>query len=210
MAICIVEASAYEIRQALYGLMDDGEIQMRGERRSTEYAYNEVVDTEETVEEGEVKADPILKQNILAHITSARVVTIPQLIEKFDIARANIVLALRELEEEGEIYHEGVKKTSKYIHKDVPPSVADNIVKEIREEKKEERLVEKPIDELSALLRSNSAVYITFINETQRYELRAVSALQGGTKTLAFSNDAEEVCERMFDLTKGVVHESVI
>jgi transcription initiation factor IIE alpha subunit len=208
----LFEASAYDVRQALYSLMDDGEIQMRGEKRSTEYAYCEVIDTvNETEEEGERKADPVLKQNILAHIEASRIVTIPQLIEKFDTARPNIVLALRELEEEGEIYHEGIKKTSKYIHKNVSPSAAESIAKEIREEKKdEERAIEKPIDELSSLLRCNSAVYIIFIDGTQKYELRCVNALQGVTKTLFSSANAAEVCEQMFELTKGVAVELTV
>lgn len=207
----LFEATAYDVRQALYGLMDDGEIQMRGEKRSTEYAYCEVIDTEETTEEGEQKADPVLKQNILAHIEATRIVTIPQLIEKFDTARPNIVLALRELEEEGEIYHEGIKKTSKYIHKNVPPSATESIAKEIREEKKdEERVIEKPVDELSSLLRRNSAVYIIFIDQTQKYELRCVNALDGGAKTLFSSTDAGEVCEQMFELTKGVAVELAV
>jgi hypothetical protein len=201
----LFEASAYDVRQALYGLMDDGEIQMRGEKRSTEYAYCEVIDTVDETEEGEQKADPVLKQNVLAHIEASRIVTIPQLIEKFDTARPNIVLALRELEEEGEIYHEGIKKTSKYIHKNVPTSAAESIAKEIREEKKdEERAIKKPVDELSSLLRCNSAVYIIFIDGTQKYELRCVNTLQGGTKTLFSSADAAEVCEQMLKLTKEI------
>lgn len=207
----LFEASAYDVRQALYGLMDDGEIQMRGEKRSTEYAYCEVIDTVDETEEGEQKADPVLKQNVLAHIEASRIVTIPQLIEKFDTARPNIVLALRELEEEGEIYHEGIKKTSKYIHKNVPTSAAESIAKEIREEKKdEERAIKKPVDELSSLLRCNSAVYIIFIDGTQKYELRCVNTLQGGTKTLFSSADAAEVCEQMFELTKGVAVELTV
>jgi hypothetical protein len=204
------EASAYEVRQTLYGLMDDGEIQMRGERRSTEYAYCEVVDEAPQDEDEEIKADPIIKQNVLALINELKVVTIPQLIEKLNEARPNIALALRELEEAGEIYHEGVKKSSRYIHKDVPINKADTIVKEIREEKKEEKLLEKPIDELSALLRVNSAVYIIFINDTRMYELRTVNILAGGTKTLLASKNAEEVCEKMLQLTKGVIVEPII
>lgn len=207
----ILDASPYEIRQALYGLMDDGEIQIRGERRSTEYAYFEVmsIEDEETTED-EAKADTILKQNVLEFIATSKVVTVPQLIEKFNTARTDIVLALRELEEEGEIYHEGVKKTSRYIHKDVPVSKADTITKEVREEKKEERLSFQPIDELSKLLHFNSAVYIIFINDTQKYELRTVNALQGGVKVITTSENAEEVCEKMFELTKGAIVEPVI
>ena len=206
----LFEVTPYEIRQALYSLMDDGEIQIRGEKRSTEYAYCEVLDTVEEIEEGEVKADPVLKNKIFTLITEARVVTIPQLIEKFDSARTSIVLALRELEEAGEIYHEGVKKTSRYIHKDVPVTAADTITKEIREEKKVEKVIFQPIDELSKLLHYSSAVYITFINEKLRYELRSVNALQGGVTILAASENPEEVCERLFELTKGVAVESTV
>ena len=204
------EASAYEVRQTLYGLMDDGEIQMRGERRSTEYAYCEVEDGSSENEEEEANANPILKQKVLTLINELKVVTVPQLIEKLSDTRPNIVLALRELEEAGEIYHEGIKKSSRYIHKDVPVNKADTIVKEIREEKKEEKILTKPLDELQALLRVNSAVYIIFINDTQLYELRCVNALEGGTKTLFSSINAEEVIVQLFTLTKGVTVELTV
>jgi predicted transcriptional regulator len=206
----LFEASAYEIRQTLYGLMDDGEIQMRGERRSTEYAYCEVTDEIPENEDEETKADQELKLKVLELINELKVVTVPQLIEKLNKARSDIVLALRELEENGEIYHEGIKKSSRYIHKDVPVTKADTIIKEIREEKKEEKLLEKPINELSALLRVNSAVYIIFINNTQMYELRTVNILAGGTKTLLASKNAEEVTEHLFTLTKGVAVELTV
>ena len=60
------------------------------------------------------------------------------------------------------------------------------------------------------MLHYSSAVYITFINEKLRYELRSVNALQGGVTILAASENPEEVCERLFELTKGVAVESTV
>lgn len=209
----LFSTTAYEIRQALYALMDDGEIQMRGEKRSTEYAYCEVEDTSDEEEEtGEVKANPELKQTVLEHIKKVGIATIPQLMEKFSTSRIAIVASLRELEEEEHIYHEGIKKTSKYIHKDVDVSKVETIVKEIREERKEPE-VEKAIDKLSSLLLISSAVYVMFITSTKKYELRSFNTLQGGATVLFSSEDPMEVLQELFNLTKatkGVEHEHVI
>ena len=207
----IPDVNSYEIRKTLYELMDDGDIQMRGEKRATEYAYYEVVTTDES-EEVEKIANPNLKNNILDYIKTIGIVTVPQLITKFEVARSEIILALQELEEDEEIYHEGIKKSSRYLHKDVTETKAITILKEQREEKKELPTQDAAIDQLSSLLIMYSAVYITFINESMKYELRCVSALKGGVKVLFASENADEVIQHMFDLTnitKGVELELV-
>ena len=202
------ENSAYEIRQALFSLMDDGEIQMRGEKRSTEYAYYEVLDAEEGEEEEvEIKADPVLKEKLLDHIKTAGVITVPDLIKKFELARNVIMIVLRELEDEEEIYHEGIKKTSRYIHKDTPTSKVDVILKENKDEKKE--FVDKSIDKLSTYL-ATSNVYIIFINSSKKYELRQLNCMSGSVNILFADEDSNKVAQELFELTKGVEVEPVI
>ena len=201
----IIDASAYEIRNALYDLMSDGEIQMRGERRSTEYAYAEVVDEEEIADEGgEHKADPELKKIVFAHFEEVGVLTIPLLIEKFSVPRIKMVEVLRELEVEEQIYHEGIKKTSRYIHKDVTEDKVIKIIKEQKNEKEEGKIFDKPIDRLSTLFLVNSTVYITYVNSSKKYELRAIGKNYSGGKTLFAHENPEEVIAELFSLTKGV------
>ena len=202
----IIDSSPYELRQALYSLMDDGEIQMRGERRTTEYAYCEVLDGAESIteeeEDQEIPADPELTRKILEHIIKVGVVTIPQLVLQLNETRANIKQSLKALENQEEIYHEGIKKSSKYIHKNITPTKADVIVKENRDEK--EVIKEKAIDELSALLLRNSAVYVMYSNSSSKYELRCTNPIQGGPRIIFASEDPESVLNKLMSMTKGV------
>ena len=153
-------------------------------------------------ENGEEKADPELSKNILAHIESVGVVTIPQLIEKFSVARTHIVRCLRELEEQEQIYHEGMKKTSRYIHKDHTEVKNEDKPKAAKTNDPETLVAAKAIDRLSSLLLVNSAVYITFINASKKYELRCVNGEHHGATKLFASENADAVINELMKYIK--------
>ena len=158
------------ISTALHELIAEGKLLVRGSARWTEYRYangatQADVDKEEAAKiakkaqdasdkKNEAKAASAsnnqtdVKNKILEYIKKSKVVTIPMLIEELDLPRCIMMPYILELEKEEEIWHEGIKRSSKYIHKDVSSSEVENITQKLLAEKR----VEQQIDELSEFL----------------------------------------------------------
>ena len=198
------DESVYALRQSLFSLIEDGELHYRGEKRTMEYASILLEDTEE-----EEVVDTELTKLILAYIEEVGVVTVPQLIEKFNVARSYIVTSLRELEEEEQIYHEGIKKSSRYVHMNYTPPKPEVKDKVKVTDNEKAKILPKSIDRLSELLLVNNAVYVTYINESKKYELRTVNGVFGGARVLFAHEDPALVVDQLSIMMKGVELESV-
>jgi hypothetical protein len=153
-------------------LIEDGELEVQGIRRWTEYRYSKGTEKPVTQDKPtEKNIDGNFEEKLLNYIIKAKVVTIPMLVEHFDMQRYNIIPALDSLVEKEEIYHEGNKRSSKYIHKDVPYTQVEKIVDELTEDRK----ITAQIDALSEFLYADefSSVGIG-LNREDKFELKFI------------------------------------
>ena len=158
------------ILNTLHDLNNDNVILIRGAKRWTEYCLNSdsaqaELEKETPIKKAEKAQDgpkqdtrpsqqPNLKNKILNYIKKNKVVTIPMLIDETNEHRYIIMPYVTALEQEEEIYHEGNKRSSKYIYKDVSCSEVEEITKKLLEDQK----IEQQIDELSKMLCANESV----------------------------------------------------
>lgn len=129
---------------AIKELIQEEKLDTQGELRWTKYRLV----TDQTEQEEKELTSSGLYSDILDFIKKRKVVTVPMIIEELEIPRYDIIEVLNRLCEEEEIYHEGIKKSSKYIYKTVQSHELESITDKL----KEERRVEQRIDELSRFL----------------------------------------------------------
>lgn len=159
--LVIEEASIPSVIESLKELISDGKIITRGAKRWTEYKVSDGSNSTETQKDNNDKqnitTNDDIKETILNFIKQKRIVTIPMIVEKLEIQRYVVVKVLDELIEKEEIWHEGIKKSSKYIYKTVNVTEIDGIVADLQEE----RSIVTSIDDLSTFLHSDDNTVIT-------------------------------------------------
>lgn len=156
-----------QIIEALKKLEEAGKIEIQGKLRWTQYRVIDPNRIEEKVEKPVSSA----KDQVLEFIKKNKVTTVPILIDKLELQRYAVVAALKELEEEEEIYHDGIKKSSKYIHKDVDYSEVEKLVSELCEQ----RLIPTVIDELSAFLEGHQNCAISMLQRGEKFVIRFIN-----------------------------------
>lgn len=162
-------------------LVEEKELEVQGIRRWTEYRYSKGENKSEKTPQQEKKNNSNFENEILNYIIVTKVVTIPMLIEKFNTQRYNIIPALDSLVEKEEIYHEGNKRSSKYIYKDVPCDQVDKIIDQLTEERK----ITQTIDALSEFLFSDEFTSIGIgFNRNDKFEIKFISNGQIVKKTM--------------------------
>lgn len=199
--LVINDAPIPSVIESLKDLIAEGKIDVRGAKRWTEYRIscsdNNKVITEDDDHKDIPQSSNEAKENILNFIKEKRIVTIPMLIDKLEIQRYVIVKVLDELVEQEEIWHEGIKKSSKYIYKTVNASEIDEIVNQLQEDKS----IVTSIDELSSFLHSDDNTVITIGNNTKQEPV--ITFIKYGEKIheIKFKN-MEELIESIYNLTE--------
>jgi (2Fe-2S) ferredoxin len=140
----IEDVSIPVVLSAIKELVQEEKLDIQGELRWTKYRLV----TDETEKQEEDLSSSSLYSDILDFIKKHKVVTIPMIIEELGVQRYNVVEVLGKLCEDEEIYHEGIKKASKYIYKTVNDSEVERLVDQLKQDRK----VEQRIDELSNFL----------------------------------------------------------
>ena len=193
-----------EILKMVKNLADSNIVLTRGSLRWTEYSFNDGSVLEEPLEKKnqETPLDEELKDKILDFIKEIGVVTIPMIMEKFDTERFNIVKVLESLCEEEEIWHEGVKRSSKYIHKSVQVEHVEKILSTNREDILDKK--NEITDELSKAL-CGAKIHTFFNSETNKYELKKMC--DGSVIDKSEFSSPEEICSYLFHLTDHTQHQ---
>ena len=157
-----------EILAALKELEAEKKITIRGTARWTEYFFGEPSPGDMVTSKIENQSD--LKSQILQFIKKQKVVTIPILVDELNLQRYQIIPFVEELILEEEIWHEGIKKGSKYIYKDVPSNEVESILSKLNEERK----IDEQIDELSEFLISgeNATCIGIGIGKNEKFEIK--------------------------------------
>lgn len=179
----IEKESVPTVLQAIKQLIEEKKLESQGSMRWTRYRI-----VSEESEEDNSSND--LRSDILDFIKKHKVVTIPMITEELEVPRYDIVEALKKLCEEEEIYHEGVKKASKYIYKTVLSHELESMTMQLNQE----RRVEQRIDELSRFLicdEESTAVSIGLNSD----EVLQIKFLKNGTSNRT---------EKFDDMFKGI------
>lgn len=164
-ALGIEDVSIPTLLEAIRELIEEGKLQSQGERRWTQYALPNVA---KNITE-EIKTNENTYELILDFIKKHKVVTIPILINELEIQRTDIIPILNKLCEEEEIWHEGIKKSSKYIYKDINLDEMDKYLAKLNEERK----LDQRIDELSQfLINDNACSMIVGANKNGDFEIK--------------------------------------
>jgi hypothetical protein len=152
-------------------LIEDGELEVQGVRRWTEYRYSKGIKKTIAQDKPVEKIDENFEKKLLEYIIKSKVVTIPILIDHFNVQRHNLIPVLDSLIEKEEIYHEGNKRSSKYIHKDVPYNQVEEIIDELREDRK----IIAQIDSLSEFLYADEISSVSIgLNRDNKFELKFI------------------------------------
>lgn len=180
------------VLNTLHELNKNGLVIIRGAKRWTEYRFNNGQPDPDEPKETPIKKEKIdpeipkenqqpsqrqdLKDKILNFIKKNKVVTIPMLIDELNEHRYIIMPYVTKLEQEEEIYHEGHKRSSKYIYKDVSCSEVEEITRQLLEDKK----IDQQIDMLSHTLCSNESVCFSIgFNSDNSFHIKQI---ENGTK----------------------------
>jgi len=131
-------------------LIEEKQLESQGALRWTKYR---IFNAEAIAEEDEEVTSSDIYSDILDFIKKRKVVTIPMIIDELEFSRVDIVNVLSRLEDQEEIYHEGIKKSSKYIYKTVQSDEVETIMAQLSKERK----IEERIDDLSSFLVSEEA-----------------------------------------------------
>lgn len=198
--LVINDAPIPSVIESLKDLIAEGKIDVRGAKRWTEYKLSGSDNvTAKDVENTGIVAQSTdkAKESILNFIKEKRIVTIPMLIDKLEIQRYVVVKVLDELVEQEEIWHEGIKKSSKYIYKTVNVTEIDDIVNQLQEEKS----IVTSIDELSSFLHSDDNTVVTIGNNTKQEPV--ITFIKYGEKVheIKFKN-MEELIKSVYNLTE--------
>ena len=158
-----------QIIGALKELVEDGICETQGSFRWTEYRLKNsnasILEPPPKPSNGKVLE---AKEIVLAFIKEQKVTTVPIIIDRLKLARYVVVQALEQLEDEEEIYHEGIKRSSKYIHKDVSTSEVEDISDTLREQ----RRISSIVDELSAFMENHECGAVSCTNRGDCYSIR--------------------------------------
>lgn len=199
--LVINDAPIPSVIESLKELIAEGKIDVRGAKRWTEYRVscsdgNKVV-TEDNDNKNIPQSSNEARDSILSFIKEKRIVTIPMLIDKLEIQRYVIVKVLDELVEQEEIWHEGIKKSSKYIHKSVNASEIDEIINQLQEEKS----ITVNIDELSSFLNSDDNTILTIGNNADQQPSMVFIKHGDRVKEVKFES-MEKLIEATYKLTE--------
>ena len=156
-------------------------------------------DTDDDFNEEQLKSiDQELKLKVLEFIIQKKVVTVPMVMETLELQRYVVVPILEVLCREEEIWHEGVKKASKYVYKNVDIKHVDTIAQQNREEIIQEKL--KPIDHLSADLAGNIRVHTYFNTDLGKHQLKF---MRDGSRIKVLDFDTpEDIANFLMDATE--------
>lgn len=182
----IEDVSIPVVLSAIKELVQEEKLDIQGELRWTKYRLV----TEESEKEEEELSSSGAYSDILDFIKKRKVVTVPMIIEELEMPRYDIIEILNKLCEDEEIYHEGVKKASKYIYK----TVLSHELEKITDQLKQDRKVEQRIDELSRFLICDEE-YTAISIGMNTDEVLQVKFLQNGITSRL---------EQFEDLTKGI------
>lgn len=197
-----------DILKTVQSLVEEKKLQTRGAKRWTEYAMPGVRDnldasvdddTDDDFNEEQLKSiDQELKLKVLEFIIQKKVVTVPMVMETLELQRYVVVPILEVLCREEEIWHEGVKKASKYVYKNVDIKHVDTIAQQNREEIIQEKL--KPIDHLSADLAGNIRVHTYFNTDLGKHQLKF---MRDGSRIKVLDFDTpEDIANFLMDATE--------
>ena len=172
----IDDVSVPNILSSVKELIEEKKVESQGSLRWTKYRLVGKGDSEsEEVKESKNDTPSNNYSDILDFIKKRKVVTIPMIIEELELSRSDIIDVLNKLCNEEEIYHEGVRKSSKYIYKTVSCSEVESIMEELSKE----RRVEERIDELSNFLISDEATAISV--GLDRNDIFQIKFMKNGT-----------------------------
>jgi predicted transcriptional regulator len=172
----IDDVSVPNILSSVKELIEEKKVESQGSLRWTKYRLVGKGDSEsEEVKENKNDTPSNNYSDILDFIKKRKVVTIPMIIEELELSRSDIIDVLNKLCNEEEIYHEGVRKSSKYIYKTVSCSEVESIMEELSKE----RRVEERIDELSNFLISDEATAISV--GLDRNDIFQIKFMKNGT-----------------------------
>jgi hypothetical protein len=157
----IDDVSVPNILSSIKELIEEKKVESQGSLRWTKYRLVGKGDSEsEEVKESKNDTPSNNYSDILDFIKKRKVVTIPMIID-----------VLNKLCNEEEIYHEGIRKSSKYIYK----TVSCNEVESIMIELNKERRIEERIDELSNFLISDEATAISIgLNKDDVFQIKFI------------------------------------
>ena len=193
----IDDVSIPNILFSIKELIEEKKVESQGSLRWTKYRLIGKGDSE-SEEVKEIKND-IPSDNytdILDLIKKRKIVTIPMVIEELELSRTEIIDVLNKLCNEEEIYHEGIRKSSKYIYK----TVSCNEVESIMEELSKERRIEERIDELSNFLISDEATAISI--GLDKDDIFQIKFMKNGTISLLKKfKEIKDGIDFMFGLT---------
>lgn len=138
-----------------------------------------------------------LSKDILEFIKRKKVVTVPMIIEELAVPRYDIMDVLHRLCEEEEIYHEGVKKSSKYIYKTVSINEVDSLTSQLNEERK----LDQRIDELSNFLISDESTAVSIgMNSDEVLQIKFLK--NGSTSDMLKFSDVKEGLKHIYNMTE--------
>lgn len=156
----IEDVSPPIVISALQSLINNKKLQSRGVRRWTQYALPHVSadiindHTKDVI----IEEDSQQYNLVLEYIKKHKVVTVPILIEALDLQRNEIVAILQQLCEKEEIWHEGIKKSSKYMYKDIDSSKMNEYLTQLNRDRK----LDQRIDALSQFLINDNTCSVIF------------------------------------------------
>jgi predicted transcriptional regulator len=166
----IDDVSVPNILSSIKELIEEKKVESQGSLRWTKYRLVGKGDSEsEEVKESKNDTPSNNYSDILDFIKKRKIVTIPMVVEELELSRSDIIDVLNKLCNEEEIYHEGIRKSSKYIYK----TVSCNEVESIMAELTKERRIEERIDELSNFLISDEATAISIgLNKDDIFQIK--------------------------------------
>lgn len=191
----IEDATVPAVLNIIKELIDENILESQGSLRWTKYRLANPNEPRE--DEDEVDVTSSSYTDILDLIKKRKVVTIPMIIEELELSRTEIMPILAKLCEDEEIYHEGIKKSSKYIYK----TISTNEVESIMEQLNRERKVEERIDELSTFLISDEAAAISIgLNTKEVFEIKFL--INGTINKMKEFDNVDDGLKYMFSLTE--------
>lgn len=198
----IEDVSIPIVLKVINELVLEGKLDIRGSRRWTEYKliniHSNQTSTTETEKNKTIKEEKSenIKNNILEYIKNNKVATIPMIIEEFELQRYVIVPILEELCKEEVIYHEGIKKSSKYIYHTVNSTEVEKIVHKLNED----RRLDQQIDALSEFLIYEETAAISIgLNADEKLEFKFIRNGNSTKKTFDNINDGFKYIKQLTD-----------
>lgn len=172
------ELSIPTILTTIKELLAEGILVTQGSMRWTEYKHKNVSEANALVSDTSTSntrrsTDATLKPDILKFIKDNKVATIPMISDKFNLQRYMIIPIINQLVEEEEIWHEGLGRASKYIHKDTPYSEVEKTVQGLIIQRK----IDQEVDDLSDFLCSDEVTCVSIgFNKDDVFEVKSIAS----------------------------------